>query len=145
MLIRRFAPLVLVLLLALACNGSENGNPVAPSAGVPFSTLELRAGTGPAAANGQSLSVDYTGWLYDSSAPDNKGAIFDSSVGRQPFTFTLGAGQVIRGWDQGLVGMNVGGIRRIVIPPELAYGSEGRGIIPPNATLIFDVELLSAT
>ena len=149
-LMRRYQLLAPVLLLALACSevsdffSSENGNPVAPSAeeeGVPFSVTDVRVGTGPAAVNGQSLTVDYTGWLYDANAPDNKGVPFDSGQ----LTFTLGAGAVIDGWDQGLVGMNVGGLRRIVIPPEVAYGSAGHGIIPPNATLIFDVELLSAT
>ena len=82
--------------------------------------------------DGQQLTVSYTGWLYDSNAPDNKGSIFDSGAG---FQFRLGAGQVIAGWDRGLVGMRVGGMRRLVIPPDLAYGSQGQGSIPPNATL----------
>jgi FKBP-type peptidyl-prolyl cis-trans isomerase len=87
--------------------------------------------------------VNYTGWLYDPLRPENKGQQFDSSVGRQPFTFTLGAGQVIRGWDQGVPGMKVGGQRRLTIPPDLGYGANGAGgVIPPNATLVFDVDLL---
>jgi len=88
--------------------------------------------------------VHYTGWLYDSAAPENKGAKFDSSRDRGvPFGFFLGAGKVIKGWDQGVVGMKVGGQRRLVIPPQLGYGERGAGgVIPPNATLIFDVELV---
>ena len=94
--------------------------------------------------NGQQLTVDYTGWLYDANAPDNKGTLFDTSVGGAPFAFVLGAGQVIAGWDQGLEGMRVGGTRRLVIPPDLAYGSQGSGnVIPLNATLIFEVDLLA--
>ena len=84
---------------------------------------------------------DYTGWLHDPAAVDNKGTQFDTSGG-QGFTFALGVGQVIPGWDQGLVGMRVGGERRLVIPPDLAYGESGVGSIPGNATLVFDVELL---
>jgi len=97
-------------------------------------------GTGAAAANGQSLTVDYTGWLYDSTQPDEKGAVFDAS-GSTPFTFTLGNGSVIAGWDQGVVGMQVGGVRRLVIPPSLAYGAVRHGAIPPNATLLFEIHL----
>ena len=95
------------------------------------------------ATSGQTASVNYTGWLYSEGAPDNKGKQFDSSIGRGPFEFKLGSGQVIRGWDQGVQGMKVGGQRRLVLPPEFAYGSRGAGnVIPPNATLVFDVELL---
>jgi FKBP-type peptidyl-prolyl cis-trans isomerase FkpA len=88
--------------------------------------------------------VNYTGWLYDPTRPESKGQQFDSSVGRQPFTFTVGTGQVIRGWDQGIPGMKVGGLRRLTIPPELGYGATGSvgGVVPPNATLVFDVDLL---
>lgn len=86
--------------------------------------------------------MNYSGWLYDPSQAESKGQRFDTSIGRAPFAFQLGAGRVIRGWDQGLVGMRVGGQRRLVIPPDLGYGSQGNGPIPPNATLVFDVELL---
>ena len=111
---------------------------------MPFTVTDLTVGTGATAANGQMLTMDYTGWLYDSGAPDNKGTMFDTTAGGQPFTFLLGAGQVIQGWDQGLIGMRVGGTRRLVIPPELAYGDQGVGtVIPPNATLIFDIDLIS--
>jgi FKBP-type peptidyl-prolyl cis-trans isomerase len=108
-----------------------------------YMQTDLREGTGATATAGQTATVHYTGWLYLPDAPDNKGAKFDSSVGRGPFAFKLGAGQVIRGWDQGVQGMKVGGQRRLVLPPEFAYGARGAGgVIPPNATLLFDVELL---
>ena len=95
------------------------------------------------ANSGQTATVNYTGWLYSEDAPEHKGAKFDSSVGRGPFSFKIGAGRVIRGWDQGVQGMKVGGVRRLVLPPEFAYGAAGAGgVIPPNATLVFDVELL---
>ena len=95
----------------------------------------LKEGTGPETKNGDSISVDYTGMLMD-------GKVFDSSVGRAPFTLTLGAGQVIKGWEQGLLGMKVGEKRKLTIPSDLAYGKSGYpGAIPPDATLIFDVEL----
>ena len=101
-------------------------------------------GTGAEASAGQHISVHYTGWLFDAAAPGNKGRKFDSSRDRgDPFQFTLGVGQVIGGWDQGFAGMKVGGHRTLVIPPELGYGARGAGgVIPPNATLVFDVELL---
>jgi FKBP-type peptidyl-prolyl cis-trans isomerase FkpA len=98
-------------------------------------------GTGTEAIKGKKVSVHYTWWLYNNGA---KGAKFDSSVDRgQPFGFALGAGQVIRGWDEGVAGMKIGGKRTLIIPPELGYGARGApGAIPPNATLMFDVELL---
>ena len=104
-------------------------------------------GTGAEATTGKRASVNYTGWLYDPAQHEQKGRQFDTSVGRGPFAFTLGAGQVIRGWDQGVVGMKVGGQRRLIIPPELAYGASGagNGAIPPNATLVFDIELLDVS
>ena len=86
------------------------------------------------------MTVAYTGWIYDPARPDGKGTQFDSNTS---FQFTLGNGGVIRGWDLGMVGMRVGGRRRLNIPPELAYGSSGRSSIPPNASLVFDVELLN--
>ena len=140
--------LVLVILfvstIVAACGGSSSTGPSAP--GVPFSQTDLRVGTGAEAVSGRQLTVNYTGWLYDPAQPEPKGRQFDSSlgVGRTPFLFTLGAGRVIRGWDQGVAGMRVGGLRRLVIPPELGYGSQGSAPeIPPNATLVFDIELLN--
>ncbi|MGE0040580.1 MAG: FKBP-type peptidyl-prolyl cis-trans isomerase [Vicinamibacterales bacterium] len=133
--------LVALVLGTAACGGSS---PTSPTGSAPYSATDLVVGTGAEAATGRIVVVNYTGWLYDSGAPDNKGRQFDSTTGRGPFTFVLGAGSVIRGWDQGVVGMKVGGQRRLVIPPELAYGSAGagNGLIPPNATLVFDIELL---
>lgn len=106
----------------------------------PFSSTDLRTGAGPPAAAGDDLTVSYGGWFYDESEPDQKGVLFDSGTN---FTFRLGLGQVIDGWDQGLVGIKVGGLRRLVLPPELAYGDNPRGVIPANATLVFEVTLLT--
>ena len=93
---------------------------------------------------GKAVLVHYTGWLYDPTKPDGRGAKFDSSLDRGvPFGFILGAGRVIKGWDEGVVGMKTGGKRTLVIPPQLGYGERGAGgVIPPNATLMFDVELI---
>jgi FKBP-type peptidyl-prolyl cis-trans isomerase FkpA len=101
-------------------------------------------GTGEAVASGQAVAVQYTGWIYDPSKPDGKGAKFDSSRDNPPlpFSFMLGAGRVIPGWDKGVVGMKKKGNRTLIIPPGMAYGARGGGPIPPNSTLIFDVELI---
>jgi FKBP-type peptidyl-prolyl cis-trans isomerase FkpA len=103
-----------------------------------------KVGTGAAATNGKQVSVHYTGWLYDAKARDRHGKKFDSSRDRgEPFSFKLGAREVISGWDQGVAGMKVGGTRTLVIPSELGYGRRGAGgVIPPDATLVFDVELV---
>ena len=105
---------------------------------------DIKVGDGTEAKKGQQVTVHYTGWLFDESAPNNQGKKFDSSVDRgQPFVFPLGAGRVIRGWDEGVAGMKVGGKRTLIIPADMGYGSRGAGnAIPPNATLLFDVELL---
>jgi FKBP-type peptidyl-prolyl cis-trans isomerase FkpA len=102
---------------------------------------DLVVGHGDTAASGQRVTVHYTGWLDNNG---NKGAKFDSSRDRnEPFAFSLGRGQVIKGWDQGVAGMKVGGKRKLTIPPDLGYGARGAGgVIPPNATLVFEVELL---
>ena len=102
-------------------------------------------GSGATAQSGNKVSVHYTGWLYDAGAANERGAKFDSSKDRgDPFKFSLGAGSVIRGWDEGVQGMQVGGTRVLRIPPELGYGARGAGgVIPPNATLVFEVELLA--
>jgi FKBP-type peptidyl-prolyl cis-trans isomerase len=136
-----------VCLVIAGCGDSDS--PCCPSTQprAEFSQSDLVVGTGTVATTGRRLTVNYTGWLYDPAAAEQKGRQFDSSLaaGRTPFPFTRGAGEVIRGWDQGVVGMRVGGRRRLVIPPELAYGSQGagNGTIPPNATLVFDIELLN--
>ena len=105
----------------------------------------LRAGDGQAAAAGDNVEVHYTGWLYDPEATDNRGDKFDSSVDRnQTFNFPLGAGRVIRGWDQGVAGMQIGEVRELTIAPDMGYGDRGAGtVIPPGATLVFEVELFS--
>ena len=111
------------------------------SSGLIYTDTEI--GTGAEATAGKSVSVHYTGWLQEPGG--QKGKKFDSSVDRgQPFGFRLGGGQVIKGWDEGVATMNVGGKRTLIIPPELGYGARGAGgVIPPNATLMFDVELLA--
>ncbi len=117
--------------------------PAAPVAAAGLIKTDTVVGTGVEALGGSQVQVHYTGWLFDPKAPDQHGAKFDSSVGREPFAFPLGAGRVIKGWDQGVAGMKVGGKRTLVIPSELGYGKRGAGgVIPPDATLIFDVELL---
>lgn len=120
------------------------GAPQSPPARPAYTRTDVQVGTGREAQKGKGLSVHYTGWLYDPTKPDMKGRMFDSSKERGPFEFQLGAGQVIPGWDQGFDGMKIGGRRRLIIPPALGYGVDGAGggIIPPNATLIFEMELL---
>ncbi len=106
--------------------------------------LDTTVGDGAEATKGQQVTVHYTGWLYNN---ETQGAKFDSSKDRNdPFVFSLGAGMVIKGWDEGVAGMKVGGARTLVIPPEMGYGARGAGgVIPPNATLKFDVELLGVS
>ena len=108
-------------------------------------TIDRKVGTGALAESGQPVLVHYTGYLYSATAPDNKGKKFDSSADRKvPFGFITGAGRVIKGWDEGVPGMKVGGQRTLIIPPDKGYGERGAGAdIPPNATLLFDVELMS--
>ena len=107
--------------------------------------IDKRVGKGKEAKANSTVSVDYTGWLYDPAAPDKKGKKFDSSLDRgDPFAFVLGRGSVIRGWDEGVKGMKEDGQRTLIIPSEMAYGNRGAGgLIPPGATLVFDVELIS--
>jgi len=109
-----------------------------------FQKIDTVVGNGTEATAGSDVSVHYTGWLHDPSAPDLKGKKFDSSVDRgQAFEFPLGGGRVIKGWDEGIAGMKIGGKRTLIIPAEMGYGARGAGgVIPPNATLVFDVELL---
>ena len=105
--------------------------------------IDTVVGDGTEATAGKEVDVHYTGWLFDENAPDNKGQKFDSSLDRgQLFSFPLGAGHVIKGWDQGVAGMKIGGKRTLIIPSEMGYGARGAGgVIPPNANLVFDVEL----
>ncbi len=128
-----------VFALALVLSGCGSSSPTAPSANVPFSTVDLRVGTGAEATTGSRVTVNYSGWLYNSGGTDFKGTRFDAGT----FSYTVGQG-VIAGFSQGTVGMRVGGLRRVTIPPSLGYGSQGSGqTIPPNATLIFEIELVS--
>jgi len=130
----------MTLLIASGCGSDSPSSPSGPPPPrAEFTQTDLRVGTGATAANGRTLTVNYTGWFFDPARPEQKGGQFQSGS----FTFILGAGGVIRGWDQGLVGMRVGGLRRLTIPPELAYGSGGKDSIPPNASLVFDVELVN--
>jgi FKBP-type peptidyl-prolyl cis-trans isomerase FkpA len=137
-------PVSLVVLLPLlfvtGCGGNTGSNGVTQ-----LVKQDDSVGSGAEAQTGRVVTVHYTGWLYDGSLPDHKGAKFDSSRDRnEPFSFNLGAGEVIRGWDEGVAGMKVGGRRMLTIPPDLGYGARGAGgVIPPNATLLFDVELLN--
>lgn len=135
----------LTLMLATVFSGCGGGGDDKPSGPSLLQITDTVVGTGASAVSGNTLTVNYTGWLYDQSAAQNHGKQFDSSIGRAPFSFKLGAGQVISGWDQGMVGMKVGGKRTLIIPSALAYGSSGAGggLIPPNAALVFEVELIS--
>jgi FKBP-type peptidyl-prolyl cis-trans isomerase FkpA len=153
-------PLFIVALLAAAAGSALAQSPgSAPEKSAPVSSttiskfgakvtelqiVDQKTGVGAEAVSGKAVIVHYTGWLYDPAAPDGHGAKFDSSLDRSvPFGFFLGAGKVIKGWDEGIIGMKVGGKRTLVIPPSKGYGERGAGgVIPPNATLLFDVELL---
>ena len=137
----KFGAAVLLGLIA-ACSGKP---PAAPPSGVSsMQSMEIKPGTGESITAGKIAVVQYTGWLYEAAAKDNKGKQFDSSrSGGQPFRFPVGTGQVIKGWDQGVVGMKVGESRRLIIPADLAYGDSGAGgVIPPGATLVFDIDLV---
>lgn len=118
----------------------ENSNQKTTTTASGLKYIDLVVGSGDVAKSGQQATVNYTGWLSDNG---KKGEQFDSSIGRRPFTFSLGGGMVIKGWDEGVAGMKVGGKRRLIIPANLGYGERGAGSrIPPNSELIFDVELL---
>jgi FKBP-type peptidyl-prolyl cis-trans isomerase FkpA len=135
---------LLSLIPLVACGGEGGGSPEGNNV-TELIRQDGKVGTGAEAVAGRTVVVHYTGWLYDPARPDRKGTKFDSSRDRnEPFEFNLGAGQVITGWDQGVAGMKVGGQRTLTIPPDMGYGARGAGgVIPPNATLLFDVELLN--
>ncbi len=132
------ALLLAAAVTASACSG-DSATPTAPSANVPFSTVDVRVGTGAEANTGRRVTVNYAGYLYSATAAENKGNRFDSGT----LPFTVGTG-VIQGFSQGVIGMRVGGLRRVIIPPSLGYGAAGSPpAIPGNATLVFDIELLA--
>ena len=133
--------------LITACQPQEGTGMPENADGAQITGLQITDvidGDGLTAEAGQEVVVHYTGWLYDPEEPKNRGEKFDSSVDRgDPFSFPLGAGRVIRGWDEGFAGMRIGGKRVLVIPPDMGYGARGAGVvIPPHATLMFEVELL---
>jgi FKBP-type peptidyl-prolyl cis-trans isomerase FkpA len=125
-----------------ALAGCSN-SPTSPTAPTTLTTIDLVVGTGDAAVSGDSLTTDFTGWLYDSTKPDFKGLQFQTSIGSTPLTFTLGAAQVIKGFEEGVTGMKVGGVRRLIVPASLAYGNARNGAIPPNTPLVFEIALTS--
>ena len=141
---------VIGLTLTLAVAGCDrapapaaaSASAVAAAPAVALQKIDTVVGTGKEAVAGMTAVVNYTGWLYLPTAPQQHGAQFDTSVGRGPFNFQLGAGQVIQGWDEGVQGMKVGGKRTLIVPASMGYGAGGAGPIPPDANLIFDVELL---
>lgn len=134
----------IVLVLLAACQPATPPT-LKTSSALLFQKLDIAVGVGDELVAGKTAVVHYTGWLFDPGAPENKGTKFDSSRDRgEPFRFAVGSGQVIKGWDEGVVGMRIGGQRRLIIPPEMGYGARGAGSsIPPNAALLFDVELLT--
>ena len=138
----------LLLFAAVACGRDVSelpeGAPLADTGITQLQMTDTKVGTGAEARPGRVVRVHYTGWIYDASKADKRGEKFDSSKDRnEPFEFPLGGGQVIPGWDQGFAGMKVGGTRVLTIPPNMGYGARGAGgVIPPNATLVFEVELL---
>ena len=145
---RTYAILLLGLLLSATLVVTGCGKrPTAPGSDkvTKLQITDVKVGTGAVATQDRLVRVHYTGWLYDDTKPDHRGTKFDSSRDRgQPFEFRLGIGQVIDGWDQGVAGMKVGGERTLIIPAKLGYGARGAGRnIPPNAALVFDVELLA--
>jgi peptidylprolyl isomerase len=137
---RLFVSAIFLALAAVPLTVQAAGEVTTPSG---LRIIDVTTGTGPVPQAGQTVTVNYTGWLF---VDGKKGTKFDSSLDRgQPFSFTLGQGQVIKGWDEGLATMHVGGKRTLIIPPDLGYGANGAGgVIPPNATLIFEVDLLGA-
>lgn len=133
--------LLILALLALPAAGCGD-SPSSPSDYAPYSQLDLVFGDGASAETGKILTVNYNGWLYDPAKADKKGVQFASSVTSGLITFTAGGNEVIAGWEQGVLGMREGGRRRLVIPPSLGYGANRYSIIPPNATLVFELDLV---
>ena len=146
----RATVLIAVLFVAVGCRDNSISDlpedaPMADTGITQLQKTDTKVGDGAEARAGQMVRVHYSGWLYDASRPDKRGKKFDSSKdSNQPFDFTLGAQEVIPGWDEGVAGMKVGGTRILTIPPAMGYGARGAGgVIPPNATLVFEVDLLA--
>jgi FKBP-type peptidyl-prolyl cis-trans isomerase len=141
----RACALGVVLLAALLPLAGCGKNPFSPSqnTGLPFSFIDVTVGSGAEVVPYSTVIVDYAGYLYDGSKPNNQGLLFDTSLSGQPLTFVVGIGQMIPGFEQGVLGMKNGGFRRITIPPELGYGPIGHYPVPKNATLVFDVSVLA--
>ena len=132
--------LLIVLTLTVAAAACGSSSPTAPDqTSVPYSQTDLTAGTGAEATAGRTATVQYIGWLYSETGPDKKGSQFDAGQ----FPYVVGSNQVIKGFDNAVTGMKVGGTRRVIIPPGLAYGAAGSGPVPPNAALVFDLALLN--
>ena len=142
---KRLIACLALTLFAVACNNGGGGNPADPSqVTVEFSVTDLAPGAGAQAAAGNTVTVHYTGWLYNPAGTNSKGNQFDTSLdGDPPLSVVLGVSNIIPGFQQGLVGMRIGGRRRMYIPPNLAYGSQGSGPIPPNASIVFEVEMMT--
>jgi FKBP-type peptidyl-prolyl cis-trans isomerase FkpA len=135
---RLFPLLAVALWIGVSACGSSS--PTAPDqSSIAYSQIDLTVGTGTEATTGTTASVNYGGWLYSDTAADHKGQQFDANS----FAFVVGAGTIIKGFDTGVTGMKVGGIRRVILPPSLAYGATGNGPIPPNAALVFDIQLVN--
>jgi len=141
----RFAVIFAAAALIAACGSAQSTTniPTAPTSTAEYSQTDVVEGSGATVAAGSIITVNYTGWLYDILKADKKGLQFETSIGTSPLIFQLGSGQVIKGWDQGIVGMKVGGTRRLVLPPSLGYGGTRNGIIPPYTSLVFDIQLLA--
>jgi FKBP-type peptidyl-prolyl cis-trans isomerase FkpA len=146
--VRKTLACAVLALLAAGCNSDYNSNPNDPSqVNIEFITTDLVMGSGPQAATGNRVTVNYTGWLYNQAGVESKGAQFDSSVqaGRTPLEFVIGSSNIIPGFQQGVIGMRMGGKRRVYMPSNLAYGNSGSqdGRIPPNSALVFELDLLT--
>jgi FKBP-type peptidyl-prolyl cis-trans isomerase FkpA len=131
-----------ILTVALALGAAACGDSPLDPSNYGVEVIDLRTGNGTEVRVGRGVSVFYTLWLHDPTQPESKGELIETNVGGSPYSALIGYGYVIAGWDVGLPGMKVGGLRRLIVPPQAAYGSSGNGKIPPNSTLVFEIELL---
>jgi FKBP-type peptidyl-prolyl cis-trans isomerase len=137
------ARIAVAIVLASLAAGCGDSSPTGSSGNPTVTIVDLLVGTGATPVINRTVTVDYTGWVFDGTKADGKGLLFDSTAGDQPYTYVFGIGQVIGGFDLGVQGMQVGGKRRVTIPPELAYGPQGNAPIPPNATILFEITLVA--